>query len=182
MANGYIIPKQIMASENDALVQNVITTNTDVMGGGAVTLGAYSKGVYTVTATATATAGLGVYMAYNPTEHLTNVNGKLFSGLSADPRDYVNLGGRPFVAFKPMVGDIVAFTAGNFASGGTMPDKTTNKYVTTTATANQWGASNSATAAGNISFTCIDVETLPFPQAGIGMEFAPLYICQCTAN
>lgn len=180
MANyGYIVEKKIAASEIDALNANAVTTGTtNVDGGMAVSLGTYSQGVYTVSL-AEATASVGTWVAYNPTEHLTVVNGKYFSGLSADPRDYTNLATRPFDIFKPQVGDIIGFTAANFGSN-TVPS-TTNKYITTAASG-LWNAASSAIASGKVAFTLLAIESIPFPQAGIGLSYEPLYVCVCTAN
>ena len=179
MAYGYIVEKKIAASDVDALNANAVTVaGTNVDGGMAVTLGAYDKGVYTV-ALAGATADVGVWMAYNPTEHLTVVNGKYFAGLSADPRDYTNLATRPFDIFKPRVGDIIGFTTANFASGAV--PTTTNKYITTAANGVLTAGSSPITA-GKVAFTLLSIENLPFPQSGIGLDYQPLYVCVCSAN
>lgn len=180
MAYGYIVEKKIAASDVDALNANAVTTGTtNVDGGMAVALGAYDKGVYTVSLPG-ATAFTGMWMAYNPTEHLTVVNGKYFAGLSADPRDYTNLATRPFDIFKPQVGDIIGFTAANFGSNQ-VPDATTNKYVATAADG-LWVAGASSISAGKMALTCLAVENLPFPQAGIGLDYQALYVCVVTAN
>lgn len=80
----------------------------DIDGGMLVKLGEYADGVWNVTK---ATEGEGLYMAYNPSEHFTDVNGRLFAGLTKDPRDYTNLTGRTFDIFKLTKGDIVGITA-----------------------------------------------------------------------
>lgn len=182
MAYGFIVEKKIAATEISTLNASA-TCATNVDGGNAVVLGAYAKDGYTVTL-AGAAASAGTWMAYNPTEQLTAVgsapNVKYFAGLSVDPRDYTNLAGRQIDIFKPQVDDIIGFTAANFGSNQ-VPDTTTNKYITTAANG-QLIASGTAIAAGKIAFQILEVATLPFPQSGVGMEFAPLYVCKCTAN
>ena len=181
--NGFIVEKKIAADEIASLNASA-TCSTNVDGGNAVTLGAYANDNYTVTL-AGATADVGVWMAYNPTERLTPVgtspNIKYFAGLSADPRDYTNLATREVDIFKPQVEDIIGFTAANFGSNQ-VPDTTTNKYITTAASG-QLIASDIPVAAGKVAFEILSVETLPFPQGGtVGMDFATLYVCKCTAN
>lgn len=179
MAYGFIVEKTIAADNLDVLNINAIAAKgTNVDGGTAVVLGTYNKGQYTVTV-AGAAAAAGVGIAYNPTEHLTEVNGKYFAGLSADPRDYTNIGGRPFDVFIPKKGDIIGFTAANFADGK-LPS-TTNKNITTAANG-VWTAGAEAIAAGKVAFELLEIENLPFPQAGVGFENAQLYVCVCTNN
>ena len=53
----------------------------------------------------------GVWMAYSP-EIVTVVSGtKKYKGINPDPRDFTNLAGEIFTAFKPQVGDIITMTA-----------------------------------------------------------------------
>jgi hypothetical protein len=174
MAYGFIVEKKINASDIDAL-NNIATCATNVDGGNLVTYGAYAQGVWTVTL-AGANAGTGLGMAYNPTEHLTVVNGKYFSGLSADPRDYTNLANRPFDVFHPVAGDIIGFTTANITGNAPV----VNDVLTTAA--NGVLTVNAAPTAGTTQFKVLAVENLPFPQAGIGLDYQPLYVCECMAN
>lgn len=170
---GYIVEKTLRADEADSLNRNAIAS-VNVDGGNLVTFGAYDKGVFTVTP-ATATAALGVGMAYNPTEHLTVVNGKMFAGLSKDPRDFTNIANRPFDVFIPCKGDIVGFTADNI--NGAAP--TAGQFLVQAANGQ---LKASATAGDGIAFKLLAIESLPFPQACVGNEIAPLYVCECVAN
>ena len=53
----------------------------------------------------------GVWMAYSP-EIVTVVSGSLkYKGLNNDPRNFTNLSGEVFDAFKPQKGDIITITA-----------------------------------------------------------------------
>lgn len=52
-----------------------------------------------------------LWMAYSP-EVVTVVSGtKKYKGINPDPRDFTNLSGEVFTAFKPQVGDIITITA-----------------------------------------------------------------------
>lgn len=174
MAHGYIIEKQIAADDIGTLTKSA-TCATDVDGGNLVTLGEYKEGTYTATL-GTAGAKLGFWMAYNPTEHLTDVNGKQFAGLSEDPRDYTNLKGREFDIFKPQPEDIIGFTAANIS--GAMP--TAGQFLEPAA-AGQVSAKASQTA-NSTSFQLLEITRSPFPHAGAGAEDSKLYVCKCVAN
>lgn len=105
--HGFMIEKRISAKDVEALNRSAKSV-VDIDGGMLVKLGEYADGVWNVTK---ATEGEGLYMAYNPSEHFTDVNGRLFAGLTKDPRDYTNLTGRTFDIFKLTKGDIVGITA-----------------------------------------------------------------------
>lgn len=171
---GYIIEGRIMAKDVESLNRSAVCS-ADVDGGKLVSLGALSNGLFTATVT---TSGTGLWMAYNPSEHLVKVGTKLVAGgeISADPRDYTNIATRPFDVFKPQIGDIVKFTAGNIKPEETV---TAGSYL-------EQGADGlvvkvSPTTA-TTSFLVKAIETLQFPQAGIGMENASVYVCECVAN
>lgn len=54
----------------------------------------------------------GLYMAYSPEiVSVVTASGKVYKGIDPDPRDFTNLSGKVFDAFKPMVGDILTITA-----------------------------------------------------------------------
>ena len=172
--SGYIIEKRIMAKDVESLNRSAVCS-ADVDGGKLVSLGALSNGLFTATVT---TAGTGLYMAYNPSEHLIKVGTKLIAGgsISADPRDYTNLATRAIDVFKPQVGDLVGFTAGNLKTGET---PTVGSFLEQEA--GGLVVKVSATTA-TTSFKVVAIETLQFPQAGIGMENASVYVCECVAN
>ena len=111
MANGVIVESRIQATNIDAL-NRTAQAEVNVAGGGLVALtasGTQGNEVWTAAAPASGTLG-GLWIAYNPAEHLTVVGDKVFAGLSEDPRDYVNVANRPFDCFKPQVGDEIDIT------------------------------------------------------------------------
>jgi hypothetical protein len=172
---GYMIESKISAKDIDALNRSA-KASVDVDGGTLVELGAYADGVFTATKASGAKTGL--WMAYNPSEHLVEVNGKLIAGesISPDPRDYTNIKDRVFDVFKPQVGDIVSLTDGNLADSQTV---SVGKFLEQGASGYEVKASATASTT---SLKVIAVENLPFPQAGIGMEFAKKYICEVAQN
>lgn len=54
----------------------------------------------------------GMWMAYSPeVVTIVTASGKKYKGLTPDPRDFTNISGEVFDAFKPQVGDIITMTA-----------------------------------------------------------------------
>lgn len=169
---GYIIEKRISAKDVEALNRSAVSTE-DIDGGTLVSLEEYSNGVFTAKKS---TGGLGNYMAYNPSEHLVKV-GDNYATISKDPRDYTNLASRTFDVFKPQTGvDVIGITDGNIAIGQTIAVGSFLEQGTA-------GYEAKATStAGTTSFKVIAIENQPFPQAGIGMENAKVYVCEVAQN
>ena len=180
MANGVIVESRIQATNIDAL-NRTAKAAVDVAGGGLVALtasGTQGNEVWTAAAPASGTLG-GLWIAYNPSEHLTKVGGKFFAGLSEDPRDYVNIAGRPFDCFKPVVGDEIDITIDCVdASGSSVVagDILESKAGQTTFT--RVAASTGATS-GSTAFKVEYVGTAPFPAGSIGMEQVKMFRCVC---
>ena len=180
MANGVIVESRIQATNIDAL-NRTAKAAVDVAGGGLVALtasGAQGNEVWTAAAPASGTLG-GLWIAYNPSEHLTKVGGKFFAGLSEDPRDYVNIAGRPFDCFKPAVGDEIDITidcvdaSGSSVVAGDILESKANQTTFT-----RVAASTGATA-GSTAFKVEYVGTAPFPSGSIGMEQVTMFRCVC---
>ena len=180
MANGVIVESRIQATNIDALNRTAKAT-VDVAGGGLVALtasGAQGNEVWTAAAPASGSLG-GLWIAYNPSEHLTKVGGKFFAGLSEDPRDYTNIAGRPFDCFKPAVGDeiditvdCVDSTASSVVAGDILESKANQTTFTRV-------ASSTGATAGSTAFKVEYVGTAPFPSGSIGMEQVTMFRCVC---
>lgn len=176
---GVIVESRIQATNIDAL-NRTAQCEEAVAGGGLVALepsGVQGNEVWTATAPDAELGGL--WMAYNPAEHLTEVNGKQFAGLSQDPRDYANVAGRPFDVFKPEVGDEIDITidcVDNTASSAVAGDILEAKAGQTTLT--RVAAATGATE-GSTAFEIEYVGVAPFPQAGIGMEQVTMFRARC---
>ena len=179
MAYGVIVESRIQATNIDALNRTAKCADA-VAGGGLVALtpsGVQGDEVWTAEAPDAELGGL--WMAYNPAEHLTEVNGKFFAGLSKDPRDYANIANRPFDCFKPQVGDeiditidCVDATGADAVAGDILESKAGQTTFTRVA------AATGATA-GSTAFDIEYVGTAPFPMAGIGMEQVKMFRCRC---
>lgn len=180
MANGVIVESRIQATNIDAL-NRTAKAAVDVAGGGLVALtasGAQGNEVWTAAAPASGTLG-GLWIAYNPAEHLTKVGGKFFAGLSEDPRDYVNIAGRPFDCFKPVVGDEIDITVDcvdSTASSVVAGDILESKADQTTFTRK---AASAGATAGSTAFKVEYVGKAPFPAGSIGMEQVTMFRCVC---
>ena len=180
MANGVIVESRIQATNIDAL-NRTAKAAVDVAGGGLVALtasGTQGNEVWTAAAPTTGKLG-GLWIAYNPAEHLTKVGGKFFAGLSEDPRDYVNIAGRPFDCFKPAVGDEIDITVDcvdSTASSVVAGDILESKDGQTTFTR---VAANTGATSGSTAFKVEYVGTAPFPAGSIGMEQVTMFRCVC---
>lgn len=180
MANGVIVESRIQATNIDAL-NRTAKAAVDVAGGGLVALtasGAQGNEVWTAAAPASGSLG-GLWIAYNPSEHLTKVGGKFFAGLSEDPRDYVNIAGRPFDCFKPAVGDEIDITidcvdaSGSSVVAGDILESKANQTTFTRV------ASSTGATAGSTAFKVEYVGKAPFPAGSIGMEQVTMFRCVC---
>ena len=180
MANGVIVESRIQATNIDALNRTAQTASTDVAGGGLVALAASgTQGNEVWTATVPSGTLNDLWIAYNPSEHLTKVGTKVFAGLSADPRDYTNIGGRPFDVFKPKLGDEIDITidcvdaSGSSAVAGDILESKASQ--TTFARI----AAGTGATANHTAFKIEYVGATPMPQAGIGMEQVKVFRCVC---
>ena len=180
MANGVIVESRIQATNIDALTRTA-QAEVGVAGGGLVALtasGTQGNEVWTAAAPASGTLG-GLWIAYNPAEHLTVVGDKVFAGLSEDPRDYVNVANRPFDCFKPQVGDEIDITIDCVDASGSsavVGDILESKSGQTTF---QRIAKATGATAGSTAFEIEYVGVAPFPKAGIGMEQVKMFRCVC---
>ena len=175
---GYIIETRIAAKNVDSY-NRTAQCDENLDGGALVELGEMNGDVFTATQVK-ATGKTGLWMVYNPSEHYTDVDGKLFAGLSADPRDYTNIKKRPCDVFKPQVGDLIGFTAGNIKEGD-VGSLAVGSYLEPEA-GGQYAKKDSAPTASTTSFLIKQIKTIPMPQSKIGMEEVKVYIAECVQN
>ena len=180
MAYGVLIESMIQAKNIDALNRSV-TSVANVAGGGLIALTApTTQGNDVWTAAVPASGSLGnLWIAYNPEVKYTDVNGKRYAGLSADLRDYTNLAGEVFDAFKPKVGDEIVITidavdstGANAVRGDILESKAGQTTFTRVAAAT--GATEGSTA-----FEIEWVGTVDFPKANIGIEKVKAFKAVC---
>lgn len=179
--NGVLIESMIQAKNIDALNRSVICADTNVAGGGLIKLTAPTvQGEDRWTAAVPSAGSLGgLWVAYNPSVKYTEVNGKLYAGLSADDRDYTNIKGHTFDAFKPVkdVDEIVVTAeciddASNVVVGDILEAKADQTTYTRVA------AATGATA-GSTAFKVEWIGYVNFPQASIGDEKVKVYKAIC---
>ena len=178
--HGVLIESMIQAKNIDALNRSVIST-IDVDGGNLIALTAPTvKGEDRWTASAPASGTLGgLWIAYNPSVKYTEVNGKMYAGLSADPRDYTNIKNHTFDAFKPKVGDEIIVTIDDVDETGAQAVagdilESKNGQTKFTRVAADTGATSGSTA-----FKVEWIGYVNFPQAGIGDEKVKVYKAIC---
>lgn len=182
MAYGVLVESMIQAKNIDALNRSVVCSTADVDGGNLIALSApTTQGNDVWTATVPATGGLnGLWIAYNPCVRYTVVNGKKFAGLSADDRDYTNIKGEIFDAFKPVIGDEIIVTiddidetTGASATAGDILESA-NGQTKFTRVAGATGATANHTA-----FKIEWVGNLQFPKGGIGVDSVKAFKAVC---
>lgn len=179
MAYGVLIESMIQAKNIDALNRSV-KANIDVDGGNLIALTAPTEqGNDVWTASVPTTGKLGnLWIAYNPCVKYTVVNGKKFAGLSADNRDYTNIKGEVFDAFKPVVGDEIIVTIDDVDATGTSAvagDILESKDGQTKFTRVAGGTATTGSTAFQIEW----VGTVDFPKAGIGVDKVKAFKAVC---
>ena len=179
MAYGVLIESMIQAKNIDALNRSV-KANIDVDGGNLIALTAPTEqGNDVWTASAPATGKLGnLWIAYNPCVKYTVVNGKKFAGLSADNRDYTNIKGEVFDAFKPVVGDEIVVTIDDVDATGASAvagDILESKDGQTKFTRVAGGTATTGSTAFQIEW----VGTVDFPKANIGVDKVKAFKAVC---
>ena len=179
MAYGVLIESMIQAKNIDALNRSV-KAEIDVDGGNLIALTAPTEqGNDVWTASAPTTGKLGnLWIAYNPCVKYTVVNGKKFAGLSADNRDYTNIKGEVFDAFKPVVGDEIIVTIDDVDDTGASAvagDILESKNGQTKFTRVAGGTATTGSTAFQIEW----VGTVDFPKAGIGIDKVKAFKAVC---
>ena len=180
MAYGVLIESMIQAKNIDALNRSV-TSAVNVAGGGLIALTApTAQGNDVWTASVPASGSLGnLWIAYNPEVKYTKVNGKVYAGLSADVRDYTNLAGEVFDAFKPKIGDEIVVTidavdaTGASAAAGDILESKADQTTFTRV------AAGTGATAGSTAFKIEWVGSIDFPKANIGIEKVKAFKAVC---
>lgn len=175
MAHNVLIENMVAGLNVDAYNRSAVAA-TDVDNGNIVILSALSTtageaDVWTALTPSTANGLTGVWMAYQPSEVLTD--GK-YLNLDPDPRNFVNLTGKTFSVFKPQLGDIVTMTADGLA--GT---KSTNTFVNATDSTGGlkpvWGATQTSSV---FSMKLIATTYISIADGSIGTQRVTAYMFQ----
>lgn len=111
-----IVIKNQTASMNIASYNRSVVSGSDAVDNGNVFWlaaqgsSASATEVWTVVTPATGSL-IGLWMAASPEVPITVDGTLVYKGLNSDPRNFYNVGGTPFDAFKPVAGDIITLTA-----------------------------------------------------------------------
>lgn len=111
-----IVIKNQTASMNVAAYNRSVFSGSDAVDNGNVfwlqAQGTSSSAVEAWSVVTPATGSLiGLWMAASPEVPITVDGALVYKGLNSDPRNFYNVGGVVFDAFKPVAGDIITLTA-----------------------------------------------------------------------
>jgi hypothetical protein len=175
--HGVLIQNMVAAMDVSAYNRSVISSasTVDIENGNVFLLNAKSttSGEAEVWVAAKGTgSSTGFWMAYSPEIVTITSNGKEYRGLSPDPRDFTNIGGYPFDAFKLQAGDIITITADGTSgspSTGAYVNPTDNTFVLT------WAASQGSYA----SFKLIKETYISIGSGAMDTQRVLAYQLQC---
>ena len=181
MEHGVLIESMIQAQNIDALNRSV-KAQVDIDGGNLIALTAptaQGNDVWTAAKPSTGNLG-GLWIAYNPEVKYTYVNGKVYAGLSADARDYTNVAGEVFDAFKPKLGDEIVVLADN-VDASDVDDVTAGDFLEA-ANAKAVFVRAAAGTGATANVTAFKVEwvgSIDFPKAGVGINKVKAFKAVC---
>ena len=166
MANkGFIIESMIQATDVVALNRYCVSATNDFDGGNLVALTAPTvQGHDEWTASVPAAGTLGdLWVAYNPSLHITEVGNGEYAGLTIDVRDYTNVAGRVFTVFKPVKGDI--FVLSKECVDATVSSAVAGDILESKASQSKWTRVAAATGAtaGSTAVEIMHKVVIPFP-------------------
>lgn len=172
MAHAFMIESSITAT--DVVANNrYCKSDADFDGGTLCALAAptaQGDDVWTASVPVEGALG-GLWVAYNPSYHVTEVGNGEYAGLSADIRDYTNEAGRTFTAFKPEIGNI--FVISKDAVDSESATAAAGDILEAKAAQSTWNKVASATA-GSTAVKIMHKVKIPFPagKGKVGFDFA----------
>lgn len=183
MANGFIIESHIEAQNIDKLNRSVKCAD-DVHGGALIALAPSGvKGNEVWTATKPASGAIkDLWIAYNPEVKYLKINGKKMSGwgISKDIRDYTNIAGEIFDAFKPRIGDEIEFSADCVDTPNTVVADDILESKADQYTLHR--VAGSTPTSGHTAFKVEWVGTVKFPTADFSTDKVKVFRAVCVAE
>jgi hypothetical protein len=123
MTHTVLVKRSVAAADNRALNRSAFSGSavTDIDNGQVFNLNSQGTAgsaleVWLVTMPVSGSLG-GLWMAASPMIPITVDGTLVYRGLNSDPRNFYNVGGKVFDAFKPQPGDIIEVTADALDSG-----------------------------------------------------------------
>lgn len=121
MSHAVLIKNQVAAKDVASYNRSVVSGSDAVDNGNVFWLqaqgtSASASEAWTVVTPATGSL-IGLWMAGSPELPITVDGVLVYRGLNSDPRNFYNVGGTPFDAFKPIAGDVITLTADALNSG-----------------------------------------------------------------
>jgi hypothetical protein len=117
MSHAILIKNQVAAADNRALNRSVFSGSvlTDIDNGNVFNLvsqgtSGSAKEVWLTTMASSGSIS-SLWMAASPEVPITVDGTLVYKGLNSDPRNFYNLGGKVFDAFKPQPGDVITLSA-----------------------------------------------------------------------
>jgi len=114
-----VVIKNMTASMNVGAYNRSVVSGSDAIDNGNVfslaAQGTSASGAEVWTVVTPLTGSLnGLWMAASPEVPITVDGALVYKGLNSDPRNFYNVGGTPFDAFKLVVGDVITLTLDAF--------------------------------------------------------------------
>jgi hypothetical protein len=165
MSHTVLVKRSVAATDNRALNRSAFSgsATTDIDNGQVFNLNSQGTAgsaleAWLVTMPSSGSI-MGLWMAASPIIPITVDGTLVYKGLNSDPRNFYNLGGKVFDAFKPQPGDIIEMTADALDSG------TTQAFATATAQSFKftWAAAPAGT-----SNTCLRYIATTYISIGSG--------------
>jgi len=182
MAKGFIIESRIAATNVDAYNRDCVCVDTDFDGGNLISLAhptAQGSDVWTADTPATGSLG-GLWIAYNPALHINKIGNNEFAGLTKDVREFTNVQGRVFSAFKPQVGDVFILSKECVASADAA-SVVADDYLEAKNGQSTWGRKTSSPTSGSTAVKVMKKIVIPFPaQKGhVGISKQDAFEVEC---
>jgi hypothetical protein len=172
MSHGIVIQNAVQAMNIDTLNRSVRCA--DAIDNGFVfkllnLSSVAGEGEVWIASTPTATAGLqNLWMAYEPEVVITVSGTKQYKGIDPDIRNFYNLAGAVFTAFKPQLGDIITLTDDDIT--GTIG---VNTYVV--ATAADYKLNWASAAVSGLSLKLLSTDYISIADGSIGNQRVTAY-------
>lgn len=169
-----MVPTLVAAKNVDSLNASFIDADKDHNNGEIIAAGNYGKDQVYETAEVTDLHNL--YMVFSPEDTIiTDAMGNEYKIGIQDPRNFTNVKGRVFSAFRPQVGDKVLLTAEAFDA------EVTDDYAVAEAGKNTLKVANAPV--DGLSFKIIDKETYVSigGATAIGSQRVAAYLLECVA-